>query len=88
MRIGGIASAVSATRADPNPIPKNGRASARIARLGTARPTLPMLMAMSAPSRVLLISEGYGHRYRDGDEQGDQGEHDVLPELLGKSGRA
>jgi hypothetical protein len=60
IRIGGIASAASATSADQNPIPSNGKASARIARLGTARPTLPILMAIAAPTRVLRISRATG----------------------------
>src|SRR5215212_8216890 len=88
MRIGGMASAVSATRADPNPIPSNGRASARIARLGTARPMLPMLMAIAAPSRVLRISSATGNAIATATSSAAKESTTCSLSFSGKSGRA
>src|SRR5215211_809561 len=60
MRIGGIARAVSATRAVSKPKPRNGWQSARIASEGTARPMLPTFTASAAPSAVFLTTSATG----------------------------
>jgi hypothetical protein len=60
MRIGGIAKAARASSADVKPKPKNGRARASSARLGTARPMLPTLIAMAAPVGVVLTASATG----------------------------
>src|SRR5215218_8943807 len=88
IRIGGMASAVSATRADANPIPSNGKASARIARLGTARPTLPMLMAIAAPSLVLRIIRATGIAIATATSRATRESTTCSLSFSGKSGRA
>src|SRR3712207_1293974 len=60
IRIGGIAKAVSATRAGSKPKPRNGWQRARIASDGTARPMLPTLTARAAPRGVFLTARATG----------------------------
>ena len=47
---------MSATSAVLKPNPNSGKTNARIASDGTARPTLPTLIAMNAPSGERLTS--------------------------------
>jgi hypothetical protein len=60
MRIGGIASRVSATSDGANPKPSRGKTSAKIASDGTARPMLPVFIATVAQRGERNVASAIG----------------------------
>ena len=79
MSIGGMASAVSATRAVANPIPRNGRSERQDRKAWHGAPDVADVDGYGRAEPRVAYQQGDGQGYRDGDEQGDHREHDVLP---------